>query len=152
MSVVTGHPVADTTAGSRPQRPGWLVSVPLDAGLAVAAYLASYWLRFPADRLEFFLPGAWSTMPLVVGGQLAALVGARAYAARPRVDWLVRVTVGIVVGTIASSFLVVLALGFEGVSRIAFVADATLLWITTLGWRAAWALRAGSRARAAGGR
>jgi lipopolysaccharide transport system permease protein len=112
----------------------------LDSALGVGAYLASYWLRFEGERLETFLPGAWSTMPQVVAGQLAALALAGAYVPRPRVDWLLRVIIGIVAGTAASIVLVAVIMGFEGISRFAFAADALLLSIAALTWRGAWVL------------
>ena len=150
MSIVARAPVAaPAESPPLPRRPALLLSVLLDGGLAFGAYLAAYWLRFRGGRLETFLPGAWSTLPLVVIGQLAALAAARAYAPRPRIDWLLRVIGGVVAGTAASSALLAMTTGFEGVSRSAFVADAMLLAIAALGWRGAWVLRARVQARAA---
>jgi ABC-type polysaccharide/polyol phosphate export permease len=131
-----------------PSRPPWLLGLLLDGGLAFGAYLAAYWLRFRGAQLDAFLPGAWSTVPLVVTGQLTALVAARAYAPRPRIDWVFRVIGGIVAGTAASSAFIWMVVGFEGVSRSAFVADAMLLTIAALGWRGIWVLRARASARA----
>src|SRR4029077_5198956 len=105
-------------------RPALILSLFLDGALGVGVYFVAYWLRFQGGRLESFLPGALSTLPFVVAGQLAALAIARAYAPRPRVDWLLRVTGGIAAGTAAAGLLLGLSVGFEGVSRIAFVADA----------------------------
>jgi ABC-2 type transport system permease protein len=79
------------------------------------------------------------------------LVAVRAYVERPRTDWLLRVAAGVVGGTAASSILLGATIGFEGVSRSAFVADAMLLSIGALGWRGAWVLRARARARAGAG-
>jgi ABC-type polysaccharide/polyol phosphate export permease len=141
MSVVAHDPNAARVAGSPlPRRPTWLLSVILDGALGITAYLASYWLRFQGARLEAFLPGAWSTLPVVVAGQLVALVLAGAYRPRPRMDWLSRVIVGVVAGTAAATALVGLTIGFEGLSRTAFVADGLLLGIAAIGWRGAWAL------------
>ena len=134
-----------------PRRPPLLFSVLLDGGLAVGAYLAAYWLRFRGDRLDTFLPAAWSTLPFVMAGQLLALVVAQAYARRPRMDWILRVIAGVVGGTAASSVLLGVTTGFEGVSRSAFVADAMLLSIGALGWRFLWVLRARAQARAEAG-
>ena len=139
------------TGSAQLSRPAWLLSALLDSALAVGAYLAAYWLRFRGDRLETFLPGAWSTMPFVVTGQLVALAIARAYAQRPGVDWLLRVATGVVAGTAASGVFLGLTTGFEGVSRIAFVADAMLLSIAALGWRGVWVLRARAKGRAPNG-
>ena len=113
----------------------------------MGAYLAAYWLRFRGDRLGAFLPGAWSTLPFVVAAQLVALGVARAYARRPRIDWVLRVIAGAVAGTAVSSLLLGVTMGFEGLSRSAFVADALLLSIAALGWRGAWVLRSRAQAR-----
>ena len=136
-----------STNSPLPRRPAWQLGALLDGGLAVVAYLAAYWLRFRGDRLDAFLPGAWSTMPLVVTGQLVALVLAGAYARRPRIDWLLRVIIAIVAGTSATSVLVGVTVSFEGVSRSAFVADAMLLSIAALAWRGVWVLRSRAQAR-----
>ena len=153
MAVVARDTSAASGAGSHLllRRPPWLFSVLLDCALGVCVYLASYWLRFEGERFATFLPTAWSTTPVVVGGQLAALAAVRAYAPRPRASWLFRVVAGIVLGTAASSIVIRLVMGFEGVSRMAFVADALLFSIAAIGWRGAWVLRARSRARAAAG-
>src|SRR5215207_3271836 len=131
-----------------PMRPSWLLGVLLDALLGVSAYIASYWLRFDAERLAAFLPGAWSTAPLVVGAQILALGALQAYAPRARASWLTRVVAGILLGTGASAALLGVAVGFQGTSRMAFAADAVLLSIAAIGWRGAWVLRARVRARA----
>jgi ABC-2 type transport system permease protein len=78
------------------------------------------------------------------------LVAVQAYAWRPRTDWLLRVAAGVVGGTAAASILIGVIIGFEGISRSAFVADAMLVAIGALGWRGAWVLRARARARAGG--
>src|SRR4029077_19853333 len=115
MPIVAHDPGPGSVAGSQlPWRPTWLLSVLLDCGLGVGAYLASYWLRFQGERLETFLPGAWPTMPFVVGGQLVALVVAGAYARRTGLDWLLRVIVGVVAGTAASTAVLGTTVGFEG--------------------------------------
>jgi len=132
-----------------PRRPSWPLSVFVDGCLAAVTYFAAYWLRFPADRLGTFLPKVWTTMPWVVAGQLGALAATRAYARWPRIDWLARVISGVVAGTAVSSIVIAATVGFEGVSRVAFVADAVLLSIAAVGWRGAWVLRARARARAA---
>lgn len=149
MSVAAPELSAEVTVGS-PQRPRppWLLSVLVDCAMALGAYPASYWLRFQGDALTTFLSRSWSTLPLVVAGQLGALIVAGAYEPRRRIDWLLRVIGGVVVGTVASSALVGVANGFEGVSRSAFVADAMLLTIASLGWRGVWVLRARTWARA----
>ena len=149
MSVIAHDPVAARVGTAVvPVRPSWLLSVLLDALLGVSAYIASYWLRFESERLAAFLPGAWSTVPLVAGAQILALGALQAYAPRPKASWLSRVVAGIVLGTVVSALLVRIAVGFEGISRMAFAADALLLSIAAIGWRGAWVLRARARARA----
>jgi homopolymeric O-antigen transport system permease protein len=131
-----------------PVRPSWLLGVFLDALLGVSAYIASYWLRFDSERLAAFLPVAWSTVPLVVAAQILALGALQAYAPRPKASWLSRVVAGIVLGTGASAVILWVAVGFQGMSRMAFAADALLLSVAAIGWRGAWVLRARVRARA----
>jgi ABC-type polysaccharide/polyol phosphate export permease len=128
-----------------PRRPGWSLSIVLDSACAVSANLGAYWLRFQGARFEEFLPGALSITPFVAAGQVAALVMAGAYARWPRLDWLARVVVGIVAGTMIAAVAVGLLLGFEGVSRGAFLADAILMTIGAIGWRGAWVLRMRAR-------
>jgi hypothetical protein len=132
-----------------PRRPAWPVSIVLDVLLGVGAYLASYWLRFESERLAHFLPAALSSVPLVVGAQVAALFAIGAYVPRPRASWLSRVIVGVVIGTATSALLIRAALGFEGISRMAFVADALLFSIAAIGWRGVWVLGARAQARRA---
>jgi ABC-type polysaccharide/polyol phosphate export permease len=146
--------VADDAASASPdflarRRPGPALSILLDALLASGAYPAAYWLRFYGDQLQAFLPGAWATLPYVVGAQLLALFAVRAYGTLPGITWLFRVMVGIAAGTGLSAALVGLLVGYEGVSRSAFLADALLLTVAAIGWRGIWVLRMRSQARAA---
>src|SRR3954469_5159118 len=149
MSVIVDDAVGGP-AGTAvvPKRPSWLLGVFLDAVLGVTAYIASYWLRFDSERLTAFLPGAWSTAPLVVGAQILALGTLQAYAPRPKASWLARVVAGIVLGTAAAALLLRIVVGFQGISRMAFAADTLLLSIAAIGWRGVWVLRARVRARA----
>jgi len=148
MSVAAHDTATGVAAGPPvPRRPAWLLSVCLDGALGGAAYLSSYWLRFPGDSLGLFLPAAWTTMPVVVIGQLAALSLAGAYAPRPRVGWLSRVIFGVLAGTAASAVFVGVMLGFHGISRIAFAADAVLMSIAALAWRGGWVLSTRARTR-----
>jgi lipopolysaccharide transport system permease protein len=130
-----------------PRRPGWLLSTFLDALFGVITYLGSYWLRFESDRFILFLPSAWSTAPFVVGAQIVALIGVGAYTPRPRASWLSRVCIGAVAGTAAAAVLIRAAFGFEGISRMAFLADALLFSIVAVVWRGAWVLRTRARDR-----
>jgi ABC-2 type transport system permease protein len=130
-----------------PQRPSWWLGVLLDVLVAGAADLVAHWARFQGLRLDTLLPGPWSTLPYLVAGQVAALALAGAYGRRPRIDWLIRVLAGAVIGTAVSAALLGAIRGFEGLSRSAFVADAVLLSVGAIGWRGAWVIRARRRAR-----
>jgi ABC-2 type transport system permease protein len=132
------------------RRPALWFSLAMDAGFAVAAYLGAYWLRFYGVRFETFLPGAWSTLSIVVMSQVATLGVAGAYARLPGVDWLLRVVVGVTLGSLASFTLIAIFRGFEGISRSAFAADALLFSVAAIGWRGAWVLRSRAYARRAG--
>jgi ABC-2 type transport system permease protein len=123
------------------------VGVLLDGALASVAYLAAYWLRFPEEQFRAFLPGAWSTLPFVVVCQLIGLAAVRAYTPRSLASVLFRVFAGVLIGTLASSGLVAVILGFEGVSRSAFVADAMLFSVAAIAWRGAWAMKSQEGAR-----
>jgi ABC-type polysaccharide/polyol phosphate export permease len=134
-------PELRTTDPLLPRRPGWALGIVLDGLFAATANVAAYWLRFQGGRFEDFLPGALSTTAFVVVGQVAALVMAGAYDRRPRLDWLFRVIIGILAGTTIAGAAVGLLLGFEGVSRSAFIADAILMTVGAIGWRGFWVLR-----------
>jgi homopolymeric O-antigen transport system permease protein len=108
-------------------------------------YLVCYRIRFESGQLSTFLPMAWSTTPVVIASQLAALAAVGAYVPRPRAIWLARVLSGVLIGSAAAMALVGFAFGFDGVSRMALIADALLFSIAALGWRAVWALRMRAR-------
>src|SRR5262249_10154704 len=91
----------------------------------------------------------WTTMPVVVAGQMGALVALRAYARWPRADWLFRVAAGVVGGTVLASAVVAATAGFDRVSRTAFLADAVLMAIAAVGWRCVWGLQMRASARRA---
>ena len=148
MSAVAGEAIGVSPA--KPQlvlRPPLILALSADIGCAVAMYMAAYWIRFQGDRIEMFLPKTLNALPWVVGIQIGALFVAGAYAPRLKVDWLARVILGVVAGTASAAIVVGLAFGFEGVSRMVFVADAVLLTSATIAWRGAWVLRARERVR-----
>jgi ABC-2 type transport system permease protein len=142
-------PDTPTTDPLLPQRPGWALGLLLDGLLGVAANIVAYWLRFQGGHVGAFVPGAWPTTPFVVAGQVATLAVAGAYGRWPRVDWLFRVIVGIVGGTTVAAAAVGLLLGFEGISRSAFVADAFLMTMAAIAWRGVWILRRRAQLRSA---
>jgi lipopolysaccharide transport system permease protein len=147
MSVVAPDSslLQDEIRSGLPERPFWLAAVLLDGVFAAVAYLVSYWLRFDRPQLELFLPKAWSTMPVVVAAQLTCLAIGRAYGRSHRIDWALRVVGGVVAGTLLGSRAVAMAVGFNGLSRLAFVADAVLLSMTAIAWRAVWAIQRRAR-------
>jgi lipopolysaccharide transport system permease protein len=123
-----------------PARPSTLVAAPVDGALATACYLFAYLLRFQGTELPAFVHRAVVTLPLVAGCQLLGLWMGGIYRADRRRLWLLAALRGVTVGTAAAAALTAWLVGFVGLSRVAFVLDALLLAMATLGWRAAWTL------------
>src|SRR3954447_10630016 len=106
MSVIAHNAVAGPVATAVvPVRPSRLLGLCLDALLGLSAYIVSYWLRFDSERLAAFLPGAWTTVPLVVGVQILSLAVLQAYTPRPKASWLSRVVAGVLIGTAAAAVI-----------------------------------------------
>ena len=145
MSAVEDNLTVGAEAEPQFRRPVWPVGVLMDALLGIAAYLAAYWLRFHGGSLATFIPGVWSTAPLVVSAQVLVLALLRAYARLPKGSWLTRVAVGTVLGTLAGTGLVAVTRGFNGVSRVALAADALFFAVAALTWRCVWVLRSRSQ-------
>src|SRR5262245_23463551 len=120
----------------RPALSAALLSLFIDAMLAVASYLLAYRVRFDASTHAIFVPGAERSLPLAVGCQMAALLMAGVYWTRLRTLWP-RVLGAVTIGTAAGAFATSQLLGFTGVSRLAFAIDALLLAFTTFTWRGA---------------
>lgn len=129
---------AEAASGSLFRQTGLLVGLLLDGLIAAAAYDLAYRLRFPGERLAAFLTGAWTTLPLVVTCQLAALLLTGTY--RVRSGRLSRIVLGAFGGSAGAALLVGLLWGFEGISRVAFVADAMLVSVGAVAWRGVWTL------------
>ncbi len=130
-------------------RPALSLSLALDVAFGLVVYLVCYWLRFQTGELATFLPMAWSTTPLVTASQVGGMAVSRSYVPVARAAWMGRVAAGALLGTALAMGMVGLAFGFEGVSRMVFIADAVLFSIAVLGWRAVWALGMRARRRAA---
>jgi homopolymeric O-antigen transport system permease protein len=111
-----------------------------DTLFAVAAYVLAYRLRFVDERFYAFLTTALRALPLTVACQLAALLAARIYRPGGRYRFVSRLLVSVVAGTLTGASLTRLLLGFEGVSRIAFLVDATFLAAAALTWRGLYLL------------
>jgi len=123
-----------------PARPSTIVAAPVDSALATACYLFAYLLRFQGTELSAFVQRAMVTLPLVVGCQLLGLWVGGIYRADRRRLWLLAALRGTAMGTAAAAALTGWLFGFTGLSRVAFLLDALLLSMLTLGWRAAWTL------------
>ena len=80
------------------------------------------------------------TLPLVVGCQMLGLWMGGIYRADRRRLWLLAAVRGTTIGTAAAAGLIAWWFGFVGLSRVAFLQDALMLSMATLGWRAAWTL------------
>ena len=112
----------------------------IDLGVLTIAYYASFRLRFPgADALTFFPPFV-SSIPLVVGAQIAALYWTGKY----RLPWrapfrhqLLLLGRGLVLGMVLAMMLVLTLYRFEGFSRGVFAIDAGVAWLLLVGSRAA---------------
>jgi ABC-2 type transport system permease protein len=120
-----------------PRRTSWKAPL-LDGVLGVACYLLAYRLRFPGPVISGFLPGALQSLPIILLSQIAALIASGAYTQTQVRASFAPVLRGVTLGTVVGTGLTVLLLGYEGISRIAFLVDAVLLIICALGWRAAW--------------
>jgi lipopolysaccharide transport system permease protein len=123
-----------------PARPSTIVAATVDSALAAACYLFAYLVRFQGAELSAFVPRAAVTLPLVVGCQLLGLWVGGIYRADRRRLWLLAAVRGAAIGSAAAAALAGWLFGFVGLSRVAFLVDALLLAMATLGWRAVWTL------------
>jgi lipopolysaccharide transport system permease protein len=130
---------ADSRAAT-PARPSTIVAATVDSALAAACYLFAYLVRFQGAELSAFVPRAAVTLPLVVGCQLLGLWVGGIYRADRRRLWLLAAVRGAAIGSAAAAALAGWLFGFVGLSRVAFLVDALLLAMATLGWRAVWTL------------
>jgi lipopolysaccharide transport system permease protein len=119
-----------------------------DAILAVCSYLLAYRLRFPGLLLGTFLPAALASLPFVVGSQMTALALIGTYRRHSRFRVITRLVTGVTAGSSAGAALVALMRGFDGVSRVAFLADATFLVVAAVTWRGTYLLWHYSRSTA----
>ncbi len=123
-----------------PARPSTIVAAPVDTALATVCYLFAYLIRFQGTELPVFVQRAVVTLPLMVGCQLLGLWIGGIYRADRRRLWLLAAVRGTTIGTAAAAGLIGWLFGFVGLSRVAFLQDALLTAMATLGWRAAWTL------------
>jgi ABC-type polysaccharide/polyol phosphate export permease len=118
---------------SRAQSNVWWI--PLDALLAVGAYLLAYRLRFSGPVLADFLPGALRSLPFVAVSQVLALAVAGLYGPARGRQLIGRVFVASVLGTAVGVALTWAVLGFEGISRGSFALAAALFGLAVAAGR-----------------
>lgn len=106
-----------------------------DALLSVSSHLLAYRLRFADERFDLFLPTALTSLPFVVICQLAALAVAGIYRPGSRYRLVSRLLASVIAGTASAAILTRAVLGFEGVSRMAFLVDATFFAAAAITWR-----------------
>jgi ABC-2 type transport system permease protein len=131
----------------KPGLPGGVASPPVaiwailpDALFAIASFVVAYRLRFAAEQFDVFIASALRSLPLVVLCQMAALVLARVYRPGGRYRFVLRLPLAVGVGTGAAAALTRALFGFEGVSRMAFLVDATFLTAAAMAWRGLYVL------------
>lgn len=121
-------------------RVGWR-ALALDAGLAVAATLVAYRLRFTAgDALEFLAVG-WMALALVVAAQLGAAWALGLYRADGHTMWPVRLGTAFVGGAAVVVLLLAWLAADQGLSRQAVASQVALLCLGAVLWRALVGLR-----------
>jgi len=134
--------MAITSTSERPRGPG--IATPWaflpDSVLAIGCYLLAYRLRFPDSRFELFVSGALTSLWLVVGCQMLALLVARVHVPGGRFRLISRLLVAAVAGTAVAATVTGVLIGFEGLSRIAFLVDLVLFAIAAIGWRSVYML------------
>jgi UDP-GlcNAc:undecaprenyl-phosphate GlcNAc-1-phosphate transferase len=114
----------------------------IDLGVLTIAYYASFRLRFPGSDAATFFPPFVSSIPLIVGAQIAALYWTGKY----RLPWrapfrhqLLLLGRGLLLGMVLAMMLVLTLYRFEGFSRGVFAIDAAAAWLLLVGSRAATA-------------
>ena len=112
----------------------------IDLGVLTIGYYVAFRLRFPEADASTFFPPFVSSIPLVVGSQIAALYWTGKYRLPWRAPWrhqLLLLGKGLLLGMILSMMLVLTLYRFEGFSRGVFVIDVAVAWALLVGTRAA---------------
>lgn len=136
----------ELTTTDTPAPPTAVWTIFPDLLLAIAAYVLAYRLRFLDERFDAFLVSSFRALPVTVGCQIAALIASGVYRPRSRYRFVSRLLASVVVGTVAAALMTRMLFGFEGVSRITFLADATFLAAAAITWRGLYLLWQSSRA------
>ena len=112
----------------------------IDLGVLTIAYYAAFRIRFFGADAAVFFPPFVESIPLVVGGQIAALYWSGKY----RLPWRapVRHQIGLLgkalaAGMILAMMSVLTLYRFEGFSRGVFAIDLVIAWLLLVGTRAA---------------
>jgi UDP-GlcNAc:undecaprenyl-phosphate/decaprenyl-phosphate GlcNAc-1-phosphate transferase len=112
----------------------------VDLGVLIIAYYAAFRIRFSGPDAAVFFPPFVESIPLVVGGQIAALYWAGKY----RLPWRapVRHQIGLLgkaltLGMILVMMTVLTLYRFEGFSRGVFAIDLAIAWLLLVATRAA---------------
>jgi UDP-GlcNAc:undecaprenyl-phosphate/decaprenyl-phosphate GlcNAc-1-phosphate transferase len=112
----------------------------IDLGVLTIAYYAAFRLRFPGSDASTFFPPFVSSIPLVVGSQIAALYWTGKYRLPWRAPWRHQLSLfakGMLVGMVVAMMLVLTLYRFEGFSRGVFVIDVVIAWSLLVASRAA---------------
>ena len=120
-----------------------VAEVVLDFCLITIAYYGAYQLRFEGEEFAAELRGVLSSLPVVLGAQLVAFFVVGVYRGVWRHFGLmdgVTIAKGVVLGTAATSLLVLYAFEFNFTSRTVFVIYAVLLGVLVTVSRASFRL------------
>jgi UDP-GlcNAc:undecaprenyl-phosphate GlcNAc-1-phosphate transferase len=115
----------------------------LDFCLVPLSYYVAYRLRFEGPEFVTFFPSFLSSLPIVVGLQIAALFVVGGYRGLWRYFGLMDGVVfakGVMLGTVAIAVAIVYLFRFEHYSRGVFVIYAALLMLALIGSRASFRL------------
>jgi UDP-GlcNAc:undecaprenyl-phosphate GlcNAc-1-phosphate transferase len=100
--------------------------IAIDVALLTTVYYLAYVLRFEGFAENEYLPLFAKSVPLVIGAQLAALVGLRTYRTLWRylsITDVVAIVRAITIGTLIGVAALLVVYRFEGFSRAVFVFD-----------------------------
>ena len=115
--------------------------VMLDLVLISACYYFAYWLRFPDERLDHFLPSFGASLPAVLGLKIASLYVSGLYRRSWQTFGLRDVAVvlrAVGLGSLLSVLAAAYVYRMEGFSRVVFVLDALLLTVAVVATRASF--------------
>jgi len=130
-----------------PLRPAVWLSVLIDGTLAAGIGIAVEWLHVGGFGSPLSVPLWGRNLGIVVAAQLTTLALLQAYAQRARLDWLLRVIAGVIVGTAIGGLAVTMSEGMVGTPG-GFLLIAMLVGVAAVVWRVIWVLAARAQERA----